>query len=72
MDMRNGDLHASRDAALEAGVPSDEIAEVEPVAGSLEDPEIVRVTSGPFKGRVYERNRVTRQLERRKRLEGRK
>jgi len=48
MDMRNGDMYPSRAAAEAAGVPSEHIAEVEA--------EIVRVTSGPFKGRVYRRN----------------
>lgn len=61
MDMRNGDIYPSRAAALLAGVPADQIAEVEP--------EIVRVTSGPFRGRVYERNPFTRQLVRRRDLE---
>lgn len=61
MDMRNGDLYPNRATALAAGVPENEIAEVEP--------EIVRVTTGPFKGRVYERNPFTRQLVRRKDLE---
>ncbi len=61
MDMRNGDIYQNRDAAIAAGVPDDQIAEVEP--------EIVRVKSGPFRGRVYERNPFTRQLVRRKDLE---
>jgi len=59
MDMRNGDLHPSLEAALAAGVPREYLAEVEP--------EIVRVTSGPFKGRVYQRTRTG--LERRIDLE---
>ena len=61
MDMRNGDIYPNRATALAAGVPEYEIAEIEP--------EIVRVTSGPFRGRVYERNPFTRQLVRRKDLE---
>jgi hypothetical protein len=61
MDMRNGDIYPNRAAALAAGVPAHEIAEIEP--------EIVRVTSGPFRGRVYERNPFTRQLVRRRDLE---
>lgn len=47
MDMRTGDVYPTLDAALNAGVPREHLAEVEPV--------IVRVTSGPFKGRIYER-----------------
>lgn len=47
MDMRNGDLYDSREAALLAGVPDEHVAEV--------DVEIVRVKNGPFKGRVYRR-----------------
>ncbi|HAM56090.1 MAG TPA: hypothetical protein DCQ64_12065 [Candidatus Rokubacteria bacterium] len=47
MDMRNGDLYPTREAAALAGVPDDQIAEVEPV--------IVTVKNGPFKGRMYER-----------------
>ncbi len=62
MDMRNGDIYPDRATALAAGVPADQIAEVEP--------EIVRVASGPFRGRVYERNPFTRQLVRRRDLEG--
>lgn len=61
MDMRNGDLYRSRDEAIASGVPVEHIAEVEP--------EIVRVKNGPFKGRVYQRHAVTRQLERRHDLE---
>ena len=47
MDMRNGDLYPSREAAQAAGVPDEQLAEVDPV--------LVHVTSGPFKGRVYQR-----------------
>jgi hypothetical protein len=63
MDIRNGEMYPNRATALAAGVPADQITEIEPV--------IVRVTSGPFKGRVYERNPFTpgRQLVRRKDLE---
>lgn len=61
MDMRNGDMYRSFDEARAAGVPDDYIVKVEP--------EIVRVTNGPFKGRVYQRNARTRQLERRHDLE---
>lgn len=61
MDMRTGDIYPDLQAALDAGVPAEHAAEVEP--------EIVRVTSGPFKGRVYQRHPQTRQLERRIDLE---
>lgn len=63
MDMRNGDIYPNRATAIAAGVPDHELAEIEP--------EIVRITSGPFRGRVYERNPFTpgRQLVRRKDLE---
>ena len=61
MDMRNGDMYRDRDEALAAGVPAEHVAEVEI--------EIVRVTNGPFKGRVYQRNPLTRNLERRFDLE---
>lgn len=60
MDMRTGDLYPSLQAALDAGVPREHVAEVEPV--------IVRVSAGPFKGRVYQRNAYG-QLERRIDLE---
>lgn len=61
MDMRTGDLYPSLDAARQAGVPEEHLAEVEA--------EIVRVVSGPFKGRAYERHPQSRQLRRRKDLE---
>ena len=47
MDTRTGDIYPDLQAALDAGVPREHLAEVEPI--------IVRVTSGPFKGRVYKR-----------------
>ncbi len=62
MDMRNGDIYPDRATAIAAGVPAHELAEIEP--------EIVRVVSGPFRGRIYERNPFTRQLVRRRDLEG--
>jgi hypothetical protein len=61
MDMRTGDLYPSLEAALDAGVPREHVAEVEA--------EIVRILNGPFKGRVYQRHPMTRQLERRIDLE---
>lgn len=50
MDMRTGKTYESLDAALEAGVPVSDIAEVHPQTG-----ELVRFASGPFKNRTYER-----------------
>ena len=47
MDDRNGTLYPSREAAQQAGVPDEHIVTVEP--------EVVLVTSGPFKGRRYRR-----------------
>lgn len=47
MDMRNGNIYPSHEAALLAGVPEEHIAEVEP--------EVVLITFGPFKGRRYRR-----------------
>lgn len=68
MDMRNGDLYPSREAALAAGVPADRIAQVKPVSGDTL--EIVRIDTGPFRGRVYRRTATglkrARNLERRK------
>jgi hypothetical protein len=61
MDMRTGDLYPSLEAALDAGVPREHVAEVEA--------KIVRIVNGPFKGRVYQRHPRTRQLERRIDLE---
>lgn len=58
MDMRNGAVYESVEAAKAAGVPNEHIAEVE---------SLVRVTSGPFKGRVYQR--TVSGLRRLKRLE---
>ena len=55
MDMRNGDMYESRDAALAAGVPISELGETEVVE--------VEITSGPFKGRRYRRNALG-QMER--------
>lgn len=42
MDDRNGQLYASKDEALEAGVPLEHIKQVK------------RIMTGPFRGRVYE------------------
>jgi hypothetical protein len=54
-------LYPSFDAGLAAGVPREHLVEVEP--------EIVRVASGPFKGRVYQRGPGADQLRRRRDLE---
>lgn len=55
MDLRSGETYGSRQAALDAGVPDSDIAEVQPAAVPGFVPQI-RVTKGPFKGRVYVRN----------------
>lgn len=66
MDMRTGELYATREAALEAGVPEGKIEHVE----GLKEPVLVRITTGPFNGRIYERGRFGG-LRRRKDLEWR-
>lgn len=53
MDVRSGQLYPSEAAALEAGVPPEHVVGVEPAQGETFD--IVRFTTGPFKGRCYER-----------------
>lgn len=50
MDMRNGDIYDTPEAARAAGVPADQLEEVEVIGD-----EVVRITSGPFKGRLYRR-----------------
>lgn len=59
MDLRTGETYETKDAALKAGVPASDIAEV--VKGDHNIPE-VRFSSGPFKGRVYKRVPETGQL----------
>jgi hypothetical protein len=56
MDMRNGDIYPDLAAARAAGVPEEAIAEVEALDKGLG--ELVRVTKGPFKGRIYERTKT--------------
>ena len=51
MDMRDGSLYSDRELAILAGVPKRKIAEVSTDATQ----RIVKVTTGPFKGRIYER-----------------
>jgi hypothetical protein len=55
MDLRNGETYESREAAEREGVPASDVAEVRPSAVPGFVPQI-RVTKGPFKGRVYVRN----------------
>jgi hypothetical protein len=70
MDLRNGETYESREAARQAGVPDSDIAEVRPSGVPGFVPQ-VRVTKGPFRGRVYVRNgagqlvRVDRERRRR-------
>jgi hypothetical protein len=52
MDLRTGETYETKDAALAAGVPASDIAEI--VRNDQVVPE-VRFTSGPFKDRVYKR-----------------
>jgi len=67
MDIRTGRTYDSREAARAAGVPESDIAEV--VIGPDDTPaprfteEVVRGT-GPFRGRLYRRDRRTGNLVR--------
>lgn len=57
MDIRTGQTYDSREAALAAGVPDADIAEVigNPLDRSALPGEIVKFASGPFKNRTYRR-----------------
>jgi hypothetical protein len=57
MDMRTGRTYETKEAALAAGVPGSDIAEIigDPADGHAGAGEIVRFSSGPFKNRVYQR-----------------
>lgn len=61
MDIRTGETYETREAALKAGVPASDIAEITRGDGTI--PE-VRFVSGPFKNRVYKRVPETGQLVR--------
>ena len=61
MDIRTGQTYETKDAALAAGVPDSDIAEI--VRGDDGVPE-VQFASGPFKDRVYKRVPATGQLVR--------
>ena len=52
MDIRTGQTYESREAALRAGVPDSDIAEITRNDGQV--PE-VRFATGPFKNRTYKR-----------------
>lgn len=52
MDIRTGETFKTREAAVAAGVPDSDIAEITRADSSI--PE-VRFSSGPFKDRVYKR-----------------
>lgn len=54
MDLRTGRTYSTKDEALAAGVPESDIAEVRE---RTNDVPLVRVTKGPFKGRVYQRTK---------------
>ena len=49
MDMRNGNIYSDLEAALAAGVPPEHAVGVQP------EGDLLRITSGPFKGRTYRR-----------------
>lgn len=49
MDLRTGKLYDTKEAALVAGVPESDIAEIHDAL------EKVQFKSGPFKDRLYER-----------------
>lgn len=67
MDMRTGQIYDSKGAALAAGVPELDIAEIDALlpadasgrknllAGLKNCPD-VKFSSGPFKGRIYKRS----------------
>jgi hypothetical protein len=52
VDLRTGERYPTLEAALSAGVPVSDVAEV---TEREDDVPLVRVTAGPFKGRVYRR-----------------
>ena len=52
MDLRTGETYESKEAALKAGVPESDIAEIVRKDSSV--PE-VKFATGPFKNRVYKR-----------------
>lgn len=58
MDMRTGKTYDTKDAAVAAGVPESDIAEIvgDPADRHPHAGEIVRFTSGPFKNRTYRRS----------------
>lgn len=53
MDTRNLTMYASKEAALEAGVPEESLSEMQLIGDSTWN-----ATSGPFKGRIYRRNHL--------------
>ncbi len=61
MDIRTGQTYETEQAAIDAGVPRSDIAEI--IRGDGNIPE-VRFASGPFKDRVYKRNPANGQLVR--------
>jgi hypothetical protein len=58
MDMRTGRTYETLDAALAAGVPRSDVAEIVDADVVRRDDAIpvVRFASGPFKGRAYKRD----------------
>lgn len=58
MDLRSGRTYETKEAALAAGVPESDIAEIvgDPADSHPDAGQIVRFSSGPFKGRTYRRS----------------
>jgi hypothetical protein len=50
MDTRQGNIYSSEEEAIRAKVAKEFLAEVEPITE-----ELLKITSGPMKGRVYKR-----------------
>ena len=57
MDIRTGRIYETKEAALAAGVPESDIAEIigDPANPHPDAGEIVRFENGPFKNRTYRR-----------------
>lgn len=61
MDIRTGKTYDTREAALADGVPASDIADVRERVGREPD---VTFATGPFKGRIYKRDPLTKALVR--------
>lgn len=62
MDLRTGQIYATRDEAIAAGVPESDIVEIDRMLNPRDEPQeqptLVDGT-GPFKGRKYRRDART-------------